>query len=219
MTCAELRDAEELNWHGRGLTPDDMATLGLILPWMPKLQELDLGGNGFHDAGMQVLCDGLGRGAVPSLKTLELSAVDFGPVGADAFAAALRMGALPNLEILYLSHNRLGTQGVISLAPALKKLPALRLLDLGLSEIDDEGVSSLLDNLEFKVLETLYLDGNLFTDKGCATVVAALKAGALPAIEEFYDQDNASMITEHASEEVCAAVDAALKKRLDAKRA
>jgi len=221
LTCADLRDAEELNWHNRRLTADDMATLATILPWMPTLRQLDLSGNSFGDQGLQFLVEGLGRGAVPSLKTLELSSVDFGPVGAEAFAAALRMGALPNLEILFLGNSKMG-KGVAALAPGLKKLPALRLLDLGVSEIDDEGVSSLLDNLgkdEFKALEELHLDGNLLTDKGCATVVAALKAGALPAIKEFYHPDEASMITVHASEEACAAVDAALQKRLDAKRA
>jgi len=222
LTCTDLRDAEELNWHHRRLTADDMATLATILPWMPTLTRLNLSGNYFGDEGLQFLVESLGRGAVPSLKTLELTAVEFGPVGAEALAAALRMGALPKLETLCTSNNKLGTQGVISLAPALKKLPALLHLDLGECGIGDEGVSSLLDNLgkdEFKVLEKLYLDGNLLTDKGCATVVAALKAGPLPAIEEFYHPDEASMITEHASEEACAAVDAALQKRLQAKRA
>ena len=220
LTCTDLRDAEDLRWHYRCLTADDMATLATILPWMPTLTLLDLDSDSFGDEGLQFLVEGLGRGAVPSLTSLDLSAVDFGPVGAEALAAALRMGALPNLEILYLSNNKMG-KGVASLAPALKKLPALRRLDLGATEIDDEGISSLLDNLgkdEFKALNELHIDGNWLTDKGCATVVAALRADALPAIEEFYNPDDASMITEHASEEACAAVDEALQKRLDAKQ-
>lgn len=198
-----------------------METLATILPWMPTLTHLDLDGNAFGDHGLKKLVEGLGCGAMLSLNMLELTAVEFGPVGAEAFAAALRKGALHNLETVYLGNNKMGNQGMASLAPAMKQLPALKCLDLGNSKIDDEGVSSLLDNLgknEFKALKQLWLDGNLLTDKGCTTVVAALNAGALPAIEAFYRPGEASMITEHASDEACAAVDAALRERLQAKQ-
>ena len=212
MTCAELRDAELLDWNERGLTTDDMATLWLLLPWMPSLKNLYLWTNSLCDAGMQALCKGLGRGAAPSLGYLVCGDNDFGSAGAEALAAALSRGAMPNLGLLDLGDNSIGNQGVAALAPALKKLPALKVLDLGVDGIGDEGVASLLDNLgkdDFKALEELYLDRNLLTDKGCATIVAALKAGALPALKACD-----LMSCDGASEEACAAVDAALLQRL-----
>ena len=213
MTCADLRDAEELDWNERGLTPDDMVTLGLILPWMPRLKTLVLYNDNFADAGVKALCEGLGRGAAPSLCSLDLNLNRLGPAAAEAIAAALSWGAMPQLEELRLGENVIGDQGVAALAAALKKLPALRHLDLGVNNIGDEGVASLLDNLgkdDFKVLGGLYLDGNELTEKSCATVVAALKAGALPTIRALY---LASEESSEAMSEACAAVGAALNQR------
>jgi len=216
LSCADLSGAEELNWRDSDLTADDLATLGLILPWMPRLKKLVLYNNNFSNAGAQALCEGLGQGAAPSLRHLDLGNNNFGPSGAEAISAAFIRGAMPKLDELYLSQNGIGKRGIASLAPALKRLPALNRLDLGTNEIGDEGVASLLDNVgkdDFKALETLYLDDNMLTDKGCAAVLAALKGGALPAIEALYHPDEADVISVHASEEACAAVDAALIQR------
>ena len=54
--------------YDRGLIADDIETLGLILPWMPRLKNLALDTNGLGDAGMRTLCTGLGRAAAPSLR-------------------------------------------------------------------------------------------------------------------------------------------------------
>ena len=228
MTCADLRDAEVLEWPLSsgpiGLTNDDMATLGLVLPWMPKLKKLYLNQSNLCDASLQALCNGLGRGAAPSLRMLSLNLNKLGPVGAEALAAALRRGAMPKVEKLCLGGNIIGDQGVAALAPALKKLPALGTLDLGECGIGDAGVASLLHNLgkdDFKGLKELYLDENALTDVGCATVVTALKGGALPAIEALChpDADDDAMFSDDASEEACAAVNEAIKQRLDARNA
>ena len=104
-----LRDAEELDFHtarlvedfhgSSCLVADDMATLGMILRTngLPCLQELHLDGNGFDDAGLQGLCEGLGRGAAPSLRILSLADNKFEPAGAEALASALRRGAMPKI--------------------------------------------------------------------------------------------------------------------------
>ena len=219
MTCADLRDAEDLDWSARDLTADDMAALRMILPSMPRMQDLYMVYNPFADAGMRALCEGLGRGDAPSLRMIRLDDNELGPAGAEALAAALSRGAMPNVKELTLRDNDIGDQGVAALAPALKKLRALRHLDLGYCQIGDQGVASLLDNLgkdDFKTLKGLYLDHNEITDKGCATVVSALKAGALPAIKALYHDESGDVSdfrSEFASEEACAAVDAALNQR------
>ena len=192
-----------------------MATLGLILPWMPRLKTLDLFSNGVV-AGMHALFEGLGHGAAPSLCYLNCAESDFGPAAAETLAAALRRGAMPKLEELYLGENGITNESVAILAPVLKKLAALKLVDLGMNDIADEGVASLLDNLgkdDFKTLKGLYLDGNILSDKSCATVVAALKAGALPAIEALCHPEYDDVFSEYASAEACEAVDAALEQR------
>ena len=128
-----------------------MATLGMILRSnsLATLVDVDLSFNEFGDAGLQALCDGLGRGCAPSLRSLVLMSSKFGPAGAEAIAAALRRGAMPNLVELVLGNNlgrtsnKIGNQGMTVLAPALRKRPALMNLYLWKCGIGDEGVASM----------------------------------------------------------------------------
>ena len=194
-SCAWLRDAYELYRTDRGLTADDMATLGMILRTngLPRVRELYLDGNYFGDAGMQALCEGLGRGAAPSLRTLRLSGNKFGPAGAEALAAALGRGAMPKLEVLYLSDNPIGNQGVAALAAPLRKLPALKKLILVNCNIGDEGMASLVANLgedDFKALTHLALDTSAIGDEGVASLVANLGKDKLKALWGLYLDDN-----------------------------
>ena len=219
-SCAELRGAEELQESSR-LVADYMATLGMILRTngLPCLRHLQLGGRSdFGDASMQALCEGLDRGAVPSLIDLSLPSNKFGPAGAEALAAALGRGAMPKLQSLCAYNNPIGDLGVAALVSPLRKMPALQKVDMAHCGIGDDGVASLVANLgkdDFKALKQLELEGNLgITDVGCAKLIAALKAGALPALEGLFDIDDADRISDHASEAACAAVDAALEKRL-----
>ena len=187
-SCAQLRDAEGLLWFNERLTADDMATLAMILltNGLPRLRELDLSGNFLGDAGVQALCEGLGRGTAPSLSNLKLQENRFGPAGAEALAATLRRGAMPKLDLLDIGINpSIGNQGVAALAAPLRKLPALRIMQLGYCGIGDEGVASLVDNLgkdDFKALEMLLLHGSKIGDVGAAKIVAALDAGGLPKL-------------------------------------
>ena len=211
-SCTALRDAEELLWCDKYLTRDEIPTLGMILRTngLHKLRTLALNGNIFGDVGVRSLCEQLGRDAAPRLSSLCLGGIGLGPAGAAALAATLR--TIPKLEELTLAANQIGLQGVVALAPVLRKLPALKRLDLGEAEIGDDDVEALLINLgkdDFKALQKLYLDGNELTDKTCHNLIAALKAGALPALEELHHPE-ADAISEHASEEALWALNAAL---------
>ena len=164
-----------------------MATLGMILRTngLPRLQQLYLFGSGLGDTAMRALCEGLGRGAAPSLLVLGLNDNNFGPAGAEALAAALCRGAMSKLTSLGFTGNPIGKQGMAALAAPLRKLPALNQLVLGLCEIGDEGVGSLVDNLgkdDFKVLNQLRMHSNKITDAGVAKLLAALDAGGLPKL-------------------------------------
>ena len=212
-SCAELRGAEKLFWSCHLVADHYAATLGMILRTngLPCLQELYLGGSGFGDAGVQALCEGLGRGAAPSLHTLVLDGFSFnkfGPAGAEALATALRRGAFPKLELLDLQGNPIGNQGVAALAAPLRKLPALETLFLwDCCEIGDEGVASLVDNLgkdDFKALDELCIDSNKITDAGMAKLLAALDAGGLPKLVNqpyLLDENPASAVAVEAVHE------------------
>ena len=189
-TCLEaLRDATKLIWAASGVTVDDMATLGMILHTvgLPRLQDLALGFNGFRDAGMQAMCEGLGHGAAPSLVELDLGLAGLGPASAEALAGALRRGAMPKLKILGFSHNPVGSQGMAALAAPLRLLRGLKKLFLHSCHIGDQGVASLVTDLgkdDFRALEVLGVSDNNIADVGAATLAAALDAGGLPKLTE-----------------------------------
>ena len=196
MSCAMLADEDTLCWNSLAVdTPVVMiATLGMILRTngLPKLRYLDLSHNQFGDAGAQALFDGLGPGSLPSLRSLNISGNNIRPAGVEALVTALSSGAMPKLEELYLCENVIGNQGVAALAPALKKLPALDSLHLRSCGIGDEGVTSLLGNLgkdDFETLTMLGLMGNNLAAKGSATLLAAIKAGALPRLSHAHLDD------------------------------
>ena len=227
-SCAELRDAEALgwvnighrSWNGRNLTAEDMATLGMILRanGLPRLRTLFLDRNGFGDEGAQALCEALGCGAAPSLVNLHIACNQFGPAGAESLAAALRRGAMPKLEELSLISDPIGSQGAASLPAPLRKLP-LESLVLSRCGIGDEGVASLVANLgkdDFKALTALYLYSNALTDAGCATLIAAMKSGAMPSLKSG---KLAVWQNDAASAEAKCAVDEALDVRLGVSRA
>ena len=75
------------------------------------------------------------------------------------------------------------------LAPALRRRPALEHLCLLNNPFGDEGLAALvappLPTEALKNLKVLELMQTQVTDAGCATLVAALDSGALPAVCEL----------------------------------
>ena len=210
FSCAALRDKSHLTcvfarWEvykgSRSLNSVDMATLGTILPWMPKLEELYLRDSGIDNAGMQALCEGLvplARGSMPALYYVDLMFNEIGPSGAEALAATLCK--LPGLNVLNLGQNPFGDQGMAALAMPLRKLPHLLVLNIEQTDIGDDGLDSLLANLskdDFKELEDLELFNDELTGagkdgrgadgaaptRGYAALASALVDGAMPQLQ------------------------------------
>ena len=88
----------------------------------------------------------------------------------------------------------------MALAPALRRLPALEGLSLAGNPLGDEGLTALVAPPPpagappptagvLTKLKELYLINTQVTDTGCATLIAALDSGALPALEklDLYD--------------------------------
>ena len=113
---------------------------------------------------------------------------EIGPQGTTALASALTLRALPSLKKLQLAGNKIGDAGLTAMVPALRQLPTLTKLLLSDTSIGDQGVASLVAQPlagAFQSLEALWLGGSQMTDAGCTTLASALRAGALPAIEDL----------------------------------
>ena len=85
----------------------------------------------------------------------------------------------------------------MALAPALRRPPALKELKLGGNPLGDEGLAALVapppaagapppTTGGLTKLNVLSLRDTQITDSGCATLAAALKKGALPALGTLY---------------------------------
>jgi hypothetical protein len=195
-SCKELREATSVDCLDRGLSADDLATLGKLGSVLPALETLTLierSGSAGPD-GVQRLAEGLVAGALPAVTHLNIYDMHVGDAGAWALAAALDRGALPRLEGLVLMNAGIGDAALVALAPALRRRPALEHLCLFGNPFGDEGLAALvappppagtppLPTGGLKKLRRLDLDYTQVSDAGCAALAAALDSGALPALK------------------------------------
>ena len=195
--CKELREATRIIWDAKGLSAADLATLATLGSVLPALEVLWLdedSGSAGPD-GVQRLAEGLVAGSLPAVTRLIIGRMYLGDAGASALAAALDRGALPRLERLTLGDAAIGDAGLVALALALRRRPALRKLGLSGNPLGDEGLAALVAPPPpaagtppppagaFKKLEWLSLGNTQITNAGCATLVAALDSGVLPALD------------------------------------
>jgi hypothetical protein len=220
-SCKELREANRVHCFRKGLSADDLATLGTLSSVLPALERLSLGEPAAAAPcpdGVQRLAERLGAGALPAVTVLGLNSMHVGDAGASALAAALGRGAMPRLKILYLTNTAIGDTALVALAPALRRRPALERLSLYGNPFGDEGFVALVapppppagalapPTGVLAKLKELGLMETQVTDAGCAALAAALDSGALPALEVVY------MIGIPASAAAEAAVKEALKR-------
>ena len=193
--CKELREATEAFFVNKGLSAADLATLAKLGSVLPALEGLcldELSGSAGPD-GVPRLAEGLVAGALPAVYHLGLGNMHVGDAGASALAAALDRGALPRLESLALADAAIGDAALAALAPALRRRAALKMLFLVTNPFGDDGLAALvpppppagtppLPAGGLKKLKGLNIRFTQITDAGCATLVAALDSGALPAL-------------------------------------
>jgi hypothetical protein len=196
-SCKELREAKAVGCLRKGLSADDLATLGTLGSVLPSLEVLCLIEPAAGPDGVQRLVEKLGAGALPAVTLLEVSLMHVGDAGASALAAALGRGALPRLKVLCLTEVTvaIGDAGLVALAPALRRLPALEGLMLNGNPFGDEGLAALVapppppagalspPTGVLTKLRALGLINTQITDAGCAALAAALDSGTLPALK------------------------------------
>jgi hypothetical protein len=194
QSCKELREAEAVHCYFKGLSVDDLATLGTLSSVLPALEILSLNEPAAGPDGMQRLVEKLGAGALPAVTWLTLNSMHVGDAGASALAAALGRGAMPRLQRLWLNSSAIGDTGLVALAPALRQLPALEYLYLHHNPLGDEGLAALVappppagalppPTGVLTKLKVLNLSGTQVTDAGCAALAAALENGTPPVLE------------------------------------
>jgi hypothetical protein len=197
-SCKALREAKEVDCSWKGLSVDDLATLGTLGSVLPALEMLYLIEPAAGPDGVQRLAEKLGAGALPAVTWLTLNGMHVGDAGASALAAALGRGAMPRLKELTLFKAAIGDAALVALAPALRRLPALERLDLTSNPFGDEGLAALVappppppagalppPTGGLTKLKALYLIKTQITDAGCATLATALDSGALPALKHL----------------------------------
>ena len=194
-SCKELREAKELQWATViNICAAELATLGKLGSVLPALERLYISEFGAGPDGVLRLAEKLGAGALPAVVMLTIDSTRVGDAGASMLAAALGRGALPRLKFLALTDAAIGDAGLVALAPALRRRPALETLILMDNPFGDEGIAALVapplpagapppPKGGLAKLKTLWLSRTQVTDVGCATLVAALNSGTLPAIE------------------------------------
>jgi hypothetical protein len=197
QSCKELCEARMVQLVNKGLSATDLATLAKLGPVLPALVRLTLIGGSAGPDGVQRLAEGLVAGALPAVTYLSIGGMHVGDAGASALAAALDRGALPRLMNLQLSSAAIGDAALAALAPALRRRPALTYLRLGCNPLGDEGLAALVAPPPpaastpprpaggLTKLKKVDFSFTRVTDAGCATLVAALDSGALPALEEL----------------------------------
>jgi len=193
-SCKELRKAKRVYCHFKGLSADDLATLGTLGSVLPALKELSLYEPTAGPDGVQRLVEKLGAGALPAVTLLDLRSIHVGDAGASVLAAALVRGALPRLRELILGGAAIGDAGLVALAPALRRRPALEVIGLMGNPFGDEGLAALVapppppagalppPTGGLTKLNWLSLEYTQVTDAGCSALASALDSGALPAL-------------------------------------
>jgi len=161
LPALETLELEE--WSASAGPDGGQLVEGLGVGALPAVTHLMLDNVRVGDAGASALAAALDRGALPRLKVLYLNSAAIGDAGLVALAPALRRR--PALEGLDLDGNPFGDEGLAALVapppadappPQAEALAKLSMLDLG---------------------------GTQITDDGCVQLASRLRSGALPALE------------------------------------
>ena len=143
----------------------------LAMPFLSRLECLDLGRNGIGDLGAADVAKSLS--SMPNLRTLNLTSNSIGDDGAVALSHPIR--SLSHLEELFIGDNYVISESALALAPSLQSLSVLRTLDVFRNWVGDAGMKALLEALPLSV-KRLDVSDNRCSAEGAGRV-AALVAG------------------------------------------
>lgn len=164
----------ELNLGYNNISDDGVMTLvGGLTDQNCKVKLLNLQGCGLTSQGCRYLATTLGGSL--KLQELDLSGNDIGDDGMKHLAKGLRSPECW-LEVLKVSQCNFEKKGCRHLAIALKKNPGhLKVLDLSINMIGDEGASDFLERVDIWTLTKLKMYHCGITYSSCKGISEALK--------------------------------------------
>ncbi|XP_078598225.1 uncharacterized protein LOC144874193 isoform X2 [Branchiostoma floridae x Branchiostoma japonicum] len=162
----------DLKLSRRFNSPDETARLVSVLKNVPGLRVLDLSYTKLTPSSLQPLVQGFSHMSL--LEELDLSEnLDLGDAGMEVLQVGL--SSVPHLAVLRLWLVRMTAVGMSSLAPYMRHLVGLRVLDISYNEIDYTGLESLTTVLPiFTAMQVLILRGIGISPTGMRTLVPAL---------------------------------------------
>ncbi|XP_052051841.1 ribonuclease inhibitor isoform X2 [Apodemus sylvaticus] len=177
LLCEGLRDPqcrlEKLQLEYCNLTATSCEPLASVLRVKAGFKELVLSNNDLHEAGVQILCQGL-KDSACQLETLKLE--NCGITSANCKDLCDVVASKASLQELDLSSNKLGDAGIAVLCSGLL-LPSCRLKTLWLWDCDvtAEGCKDLCRVLRTKEsLKELSLASNELKDEGARLLCESL---------------------------------------------
>ena len=168
----------ELNVAGNGLGVEGAKGLSNALHKCEKLVKLTCGGNQFGVDGLKMIADGLRMRHVQSFYLGEEAVVSTaaGRAALKAVLAALSPDACEHLE---LWNCRLGEEGLEELAPELKQLQKLEVLNLGMNCITGVAACTSMGDIVLGLprLKRLAFSDNVIGPDGAAAFHETVLAG------------------------------------------
>ncbi|XP_078598180.1 NLR family CARD domain-containing protein 4-like isoform X1 [Branchiostoma floridae x Branchiostoma japonicum] len=153
-------------------SPDETARLVSVLKNVPGLRALDLSDRHLTPSSLQPLVQGFRHMSL--LEELDLFGNDdLGDAGMEVLQVGL--SSVPHLAVLRLGSVRMTAVGMSSLAPYMRHLVGLRVLDIRGNMIGDTGLESLTTILPiFTAMQVLVLYRIGISPTGMRTLVPAL---------------------------------------------
>ncbi|KAF0695478.1 Aste57867_13721 [Aphanomyces stellatus] len=170
--------------------------LAAALAKQSQLEVLNLRDASIGDEGLIAISQALVAAKITSLRVLDVSGND---LTAESMAAlASLVVRQPCLEELRIEENEIGSDGAAVLAQVLHKAkctPRLRVFQSNSNELSSNGGWQLVSALVHKSsIESIQLDGNMFSDDAVAQIEGLLadngKSAILGSLEDNMDDDD-----------------------------
>lgn len=189
-----LATDDTLHICDQNVSDADCVALGKLLRMMrpENMKSIYMSNNRITDAGCAAMAQG--AASLPNIELFYVARNEISDAGVSSVAQHL---AKTKLWQLVLSENKFGDAGVAALAEAVQRdataFAHLKWLFLDHSEISDKGVAQLATALTkgMKAVTRLALQNCKLTNRGLKSLADAISAGALPACEFLYVQENA----------------------------
>jgi large subunit ribosomal protein L31/Ran GTPase-activating protein 1 len=184
---AQGSELRRLDVSDNPLTSACAPDLAACVARSPKLASLNLNDTSLGDAGVEAVCDALGRkdaASAAALEELELALNEVTARGARALARVLGSGKFVGLKRINLRENELEDEGALALLPALAALPALEHVDLCANQLQRPGAVGVARALAAArgrggggplPLRCLALDENAISEAGVDQLRAIVK--------------------------------------------